>query len=59
MKSQMKRADRSGARYVIVLGEDEISGGVVSLREMAESRQESFERAGIGDYLCARLRPSP
>ncbi len=56
MKSQMKRADRSGARYVIVLGEDEISGRVVALREMAESRQEKIERAGIGDYLCARLR---
>ncbi|MDP7166921.1 MAG: histidine--tRNA ligase [Nitrospinota bacterium] len=56
MKSQMKRADRSGARYVIVLGEEEISGGVVALREMAESRQEEIERAGIGDYLCARLR---
>ena len=56
MKSQMKRADRSGARYVIMLGEDEISGGVVALREMAESRQEEIERAGIGDYLCVRLR---
>jgi histidyl-tRNA synthetase len=56
MKSQMKRADRSGARYVIVLGDDEIAGGVVALRDMAESQQEKIERAGIGDHLCARLR---
>ena len=47
MKSQMKRANRSGARYVLMVGEDEISKGVVSLRDMIESRQEEISREEI------------
>jgi histidyl-tRNA synthetase len=34
MKAQMKAADRSGARWALLVGPDEQAGGVVSLREM-------------------------
>ena len=54
MKSQMKRADRSGARYVLVLGEDEINKGIVSLRDMTESKQEEISRNDIENYLASR-----
>jgi histidyl-tRNA synthetase len=57
MKSQMKRAHRSGARYVLMVGEDEISKGVVSLRDMIESRQEEISREEIKAHLTSRLRP--
>jgi histidyl-tRNA synthetase len=57
MKSQMKRADRSGARFVLVVGENELEKGVVALRDMRESQQEEISRDGVGEYLRSRLRP--
>lgn len=34
LKAQMRQADKSGARYVLILGEDEVQRGVVALKEM-------------------------
>ncbi|MEQ9547496.1 MAG: histidine--tRNA ligase [Marinobacter sp.] len=41
-KSQMKKADRSGARYAVILGENEINGGTVGLKPLRsdEGQQE-------------------
>ncbi|KXX64250.1 histidine--tRNA ligase [Marichromatium gracile] len=44
-KSQFKRADKSGARYALILGEDEAERGVVgvkALREQVEQRELDF-----------------
>ncbi len=35
MKSQMKRADKDGARFVLMLGESELAEGVVAVKDMA------------------------
>ena len=51
MKSQMKRADRSGAAFVLLLGDDEAAKGVVSVRHMAESRQTEVRREEISGYI--------
>jgi len=32
MKSQMKAADRSGARFAIIVGGDEVAAGTVTVR---------------------------
>lgn len=40
MKSRMKRADRLGARFTVILGEDELKGGVVTLKDMKTASQE-------------------
>jgi len=47
LKSRMKRADRLGARYTVIMGDDELAGGVVSVKDMKTSMQErlSFEAA--------------
>ncbi len=42
LKSQMKRADKSGARYTIIIGEDELSRGVVKLRDMEKSSEDEI-----------------
>lgn len=39
MKAQMKQANKLGAKYSVILGEDEISEGVVMLRSMEDSSQ--------------------
>ncbi|MEK7772851.1 MAG: His/Gly/Thr/Pro-type tRNA ligase C-terminal domain-containing protein, partial [Deltaproteobacteria bacterium] len=42
LKNRMKRADRLGARYVVILGEDELSQGVVTVKDMASALQEKL-----------------
>ena len=39
----MKGADKSGARYVIVLGESEISSAMVELKEMKTGATSSVK----------------
>ncbi len=51
MKSQMKAADRSGARFALVIGSDELAAGVVTLRDLrGEGGQQQIDR---------RLDPRP
>ena len=55
MKSQMRRADRSGAGFVLLLGDDEAAKGVVSVRHMKESRQTEVRREEVSDYIKDNL----
>ena len=44
LKNQMKRADQSGARFAVVIGEDEAGKGRPALKHLREDRpQESLE----------------
>jgi len=43
LKGAMKGADKSGATYVIVLGESEISSGTVELKEMKSGHTSSVK----------------
>lgn len=40
LKSAMKRADRLGAAYTLILGEEELKEGAVTLRNMADGTQK-------------------
>jgi histidyl-tRNA synthetase len=60
-KSQMKRADGSGAAYAVIIGEDEIAQGTAVVKEMRAAEGEgagaqskvAFE--GIADYLVDQI----
>jgi len=39
-KSQMKKADRSGARYAAILGDDEVALGEISLKPLLEQGEQ-------------------
>ncbi|WP_353153752.1 histidine--tRNA ligase [Herminiimonas fonticola] len=56
-KSQMKRADNSGAAYAVIIGEDEIAKGAAVVKEMrdAEGRQSEVAFEGIADYLVDQI----
>jgi histidyl-tRNA synthetase len=44
-KSQFKKADKSGAEYAIILGEDEVSRGEVSVKSLrSEQGQQTLSR---------------
>jgi histidyl-tRNA synthetase len=52
MKSQMKAADRSGARFAAIVGEDEAAAGVVTLRDLRSDRpQEQVPTADLIDTI--------
>ena len=38
-KGQFRQADRAGARYTVVIGDEELAAGVFSLRDMATGEQ--------------------
>ncbi len=41
MKAQMKEADREAARFVLLVGDDELASGSVTLRDMDASTEET------------------
>ena len=50
-KNQFKRADRSGARWTFILGDDEIEQQVVGVKTMATGEQETIAWNAVADYL--------
>jgi histidyl-tRNA synthetase len=50
-KSRMKQADKLGARFVAILGEDEIARGVWTVRDMARSEQQDVPEERILEHL--------
>ena len=52
-KSQFKRADKSGARYAIILGDDEIANGTVSVKDLKEGDQETVDQDKLAQFFKA------
>ncbi len=56
MKSQLRSADASGARFAVILGDDELAGGAVVLKDLrGDAAQESVPRAGAVHVIAGRL----
>lgn len=55
LKAQMRRADKFGARYVLILGEDELSKGEAILRDMDKKRQEEIPLPAIFEEIVRRM----
>lgn len=51
LKGQMKLADRSGAKYSVIIGEDELKRGLYTIRDMISGEQESVDAKEIRDWL--------
>ena len=51
VKAQMKYADKIGARYVVVLGDDEINSGTARLKNMSTGEQEEVALDMLADKL--------
>ena len=56
LKSQMKRADRLDAPIVLILGEDEVTNGTVTVRNMRSSEQHVVPRSDVIDRLRRAVR---
>lgn len=53
MKAQMKQANKLGAKYSVILGEDEIAEGVVMLRSMEDSFQAKVPMNQVAEKIKA------
>ncbi|HIE3958292.1 TPA: histidine--tRNA ligase, partial [Pseudomonas aeruginosa] len=55
-KSQFKKADKSGARFALILGEDEVANRVVGFKPLRdEGEQQSIAWDALPEHLAACL----
>ncbi|WP_130803360.1 histidine--tRNA ligase [Acinetobacter ihumii] len=55
MKSQMKKADQSGAVYAMILGEREWDAGELTLKELATAEQSNVAIKQLVSFLTEKL----
>jgi histidyl-tRNA synthetase len=51
LKSQMRRADKSGARVAVIVGEDERARGAVLVRNLEDKSQTEISLGSLGDHV--------
>ncbi|HOB12069.1 MAG TPA: histidine--tRNA ligase [Syntrophomonadaceae bacterium] len=54
-RAQMKLADKLGVKYVVLLGEEEVKGGFVTVRDMKSKEQWKIDEEGLVPFLQERL----
>ncbi|PQM74678.1 histidine--tRNA ligase [Corynebacterium sp. J010B-136] len=55
LKGAMKGADRAGARFALVLGDQELANGTVALKDLAAHEQEDVALVDIVEVLAKKL----
>jgi histidyl-tRNA synthetase len=53
MKAQMKQAGKAGARFALILGEDEIKENAVMLKDMEKSQQQKVSLDEVIDQITS------
>lgn len=56
LKGAMKGADRAGARFALVLGDQELANGTVALKDLAAHEQEDVALVDIVEVLAKKLQ---
>jgi histidyl-tRNA synthetase len=59
LKAQMRRANKLGARQVLILGEEELSRGTAQLKNMADGSQQDIALETAIPELLRLCRPEP
>jgi histidyl-tRNA synthetase len=54
-KGQLKQAGRSGARFAVLLGLEELADGVVRLKDLPGGGEEDVSAAGLPALVAARM----
>jgi histidyl-tRNA synthetase len=54
-KAQMRRAGKSGYPLCAILGEDEVSKSIVTVKDLRNSSQIQVDRAGVLDKVKSML----
>ncbi len=56
LKGQFKQAERLGARFCLILGDDELAKGVINVKDTETGVQETVEWAQLYPYLVQKIR---
>jgi histidyl-tRNA synthetase len=56
MKNAMKSADRSGARFALLVGERDLAQGVAQLKDLGSGEQTAVPLDGVVAEVSAKLR---
>jgi len=51
LKAQMKYADKTGCKYAVIMGEDELAQGIVNIRSMENAEQISVSKDQVVDWF--------
>jgi histidyl-tRNA synthetase len=51
LRSQLRKADRLAARYVLIVGDDELSTGSVKWKNLKDGSQGEVEMSGLSDFF--------
>jgi histidyl-tRNA synthetase len=51
LKAQLRQANALNVRYTLIIGEDEVKAGTVTLRDMSRACQETVSRSGLAKRL--------
>lgn len=54
LRSQLRQADRSGASFAVIIGEDELTQGIATLRDLRTGDQQSILLSAVAETLLAR-----
>ncbi|HTU32691.1 MAG TPA: histidine--tRNA ligase [Candidatus Acidoferrum sp.] len=55
-KKSLGLADKLGARYALIIGEDEVASGTYSLKNLVDGKQEKFGEHALLEYLESERR---
>lgn len=55
LKSQLRQADKRGARFAIIIGEDEMAQGMVTLRNLALGTQDAVPLVLLDDTIRRQI----
>ncbi|HVB08255.1 MAG TPA: histidine--tRNA ligase [Candidatus Acidoferrales bacterium] len=50
-RKALERADKMGARYVLIIGDDEIASGQLTVKRLADGKQEKIAEEAVVDYF--------
>lgn len=56
MKSQMRAANKAGAQFVLIFGEDEVVNNTVSIKDMRDGSQQSMNDYEVVQHLIETLK---
>ncbi|MDD4894861.1 MAG: histidine--tRNA ligase [Candidatus Omnitrophica bacterium] len=56
IKGALRKANDLAARYVLIIGEDEIKKGIIAFKDMASGEQKEIKQTELTDYLKGLLQ---
>ena len=55
LKAQFRSADRQGARFVVIIGEDEVAAKTINIKDQTTKDQKTIKLEELIDYLDANI----